>query len=536
MKLLVVDDEKHVRDAIQLLIDRDLHGVTDVLEATDGAGAIELMQRDRPEIVLTDMMMPGMNGVKLLEWLHANAPSCKTIVVSGHDDFALVRHAIQYGGTDYILKPIDPAQLNAAVGKAAAAWRREEAERAQERQRQIEMNELRPVFWDEQLSALLRDSSRFRAVSVRLEREFGLPGAVSSARIVSIRLDTMEKKLKDRFGTSQDLLVFSLVNICNEYLSRSRCGVAFRLWGGSEIVLLLWQRLERCQALLEDINDGMARTLHTRLHYGIGGIHSCPAELARSHQEAQTALLKRNLLQKEKWLHTPLPPGTPQQRPLVFADFEADVQLAVRSGSPEHIQASLRSWFEALGRLERLTLEQLDVWRREAAIMRSRWLAEWMPQGETRSLSQDGGEAVLALDERGLFSVAQWQRDFARPFIELGGSLLQTQQKEKNSIRDIAKYIEAHYREELSLQDIAARFYLSREYISRKFKQEFGINLSEYLTDIRMEKAKLLLLNPNLRICDVADAVGYQDEKYFSKVFKKTSGCSPAEYRKEEAT
>lgn len=86
---------------------------------------------------------------------------------------------------------------------------------------------------------------------------------------------------------------------------------------------------------------------------------------------------------------------------------------------------------------------------------------------------------------------------------------------------EIARYMDAHYQEDLSLQQIAARFYLSREYISRKFKQQFGLNWSEYLGKLRINNAKLLLQNPSLRVAKISEMVGFQDEKYFSKVFKK---------------
>jgi two-component system response regulator YesN len=536
MKLLIVDDEKHVRDAMKLLIDLDGLGVESIAEAADGQTAIELVQREKPAIILTDMIMPVTSGTQLLEWLHANAPECKTIVVSGHDDFSLVRHTVQYGGTDYILKPIDPDQLNKALAKAAADWRRQEEERSLDRQRSIEMNEIKPVFWDKQLSALLQDSGQFGHVSRRLESEFGMPADAAQGQIVSILLDTMDKRLKDKFGDSQDLLVFSLVNVCNEFLSRTRSGIAFRYWGGNEIVLLLWQRLDRTRELLEEINEGMARTFRCRLHFGVGGVKRLPAGLGDSHREAWEALRQRNLLQRNVWIHTPQD-DAPALRPLSFADFEEDVRLAVISGSAEKIQAALQRWFDAVRRLDRITLEQIDYWWMEYVMFKNRWVQEFFPNPdelppELRSAA-DTSRTVIALDEHGQFSISRWQQDFTLRFVRFAGLLLNAQQKEKSNIREIAKFIEAHYREELSLHDIASRFFLSREYISRKFKQEFGVNLSDFLTEIRINKAKLLLLNPNLRISDVADAVGYQDEKYFSKVFKKACGCTPAEYRKQ---
>lgn len=538
MKLLIVDDEKHVRDAIKLLIDCECARVTSILEATDGQAAIDIVRREKPELILTDMMMPVTSGTQLLEWLYANAPECKTIVVSGHDDFALVRHTVQYGGTDYILKPIDPDQLNAAIGKAAAAWRREEEERVRSLQRSIEMNEIKPVYLDKQLSALLEDrGSSWGQVRARLEKEFSFPPEAGACRVVSIRLDTMDKGLKDKFGDSQDLLVFSLVNICNEYLQRSGGGAAFRYWGGAEVILLIWKELNRIRELLEQINDGMARTLRSRLHFGVGGLHSLPEGIAASHREALEALRQRNLLQRDIWIHLPPSPAVQRTPLLTFADYDEAVRIAVKSGSPEQIQSALRTWFDAVRRLDRITLEHIDYWWNEYSLARNRWVHELFPNeadrpSELRS-SADLQLPIIALDNRGQFSLTRWQQEFAENVLHLSGLLLRHQHRERSgSIADIAKFLEQHYQDDLSLQDIAARFYLSREYISRKFKQEFGVNLSDYVTGIRMDKAKLLLLNPHLRIAEIAASVGFQDEKYFSKVFKKATGLSPAEYRK----
>src|SRR5690606_33665519 len=99
-------------------------------------------------------------------------------------------------------------------------------------------------------------------------------------------------------------------------------------------------------------------------------------------------------------------------------------------------------------------------------------------------------------------------------------------------IYDIARYLEQHYNRELTLQDLSEHFYVSREYISRKFKQQFGENIVNYISRLRIDKSKTLLLNPLLKISEIAQAVGFKDEKYYSKVFKKLEGCSPNEYRK----
>ncbi|WP_163101967.1 response regulator transcription factor [Peribacillus alkalitolerans] len=105
------------------------------------------------------------------------------------------------------------------------------------------------------------------------------------------------------------------------------------------------------------------------------------------------------------------------------------------------------------------------------------------------------------------------------------------QNEEKNHMQKIEEYLKLHYQQDINLQDIADRFFLNKEYISRKFKQAFNETLTDYLTNIRIEKAKELLQNPNLKIYEIAYQIGYQNEKYFSKVFKKLMGITPNEYR-----
>ena len=115
----------------------------------------------------------------------------------------------------------------------------------------------------------------------------------------------------------------------------------------------------------------------------------------------------------------------------------------------------------------------------------------------------------------------RWREQISGRLYAASRVLTQIHSKDNHIIHDIAHYLEQHYHEEISLQQIAGKFFLSREYISRKFKQEFGVTLSDFLGRIRIDKAKTLLLNPQIRIAQIAEMVGYQDEKYFSKVFKR---------------
>jgi two-component system, response regulator YesN len=137
----------------------------------------------------------------------------------------------------------------------------------------------------------------------------------------------------------------------------------------------------------------------------------------------------------------------------------------------------------------------------------------------------------LPVDAQGVFDFEQWKHAVFTEACELAAQLAE-RDKERSVIEDIAEYIEQHPHEEITLQDISERFFLSREYISRKFKQETNGNLSDFIAEVRIKRAKELLANGQLKISQVAELVGYQDEKYFSRVFKKRTNCSPNDYRK----
>jgi two-component system, response regulator YesN len=538
MKVLIVDDEKHVRDAIRLLVTWQQLGIDTILEAPDGNAATQLVELEKPEIIMTDMMMPVMNGVELLEWLHASAPNSKTIVISGHDDFSLLRHTVKYGGTDYILKPIDADQLNEALAKAILAWNKDEEQRQLHRERNIEMNQIKPVYWDKLLSNLISEPSTYDGSADQLEKELGLSRLTRYCRVAILSLDTMERSLKNKFSHNLDLLLFSLVNICNEFLSSGQRGFAFRHWNSdNEIVLFLWKEQREAETLLTKINEGMRVTLRSRVDFGIGGSHPFPADLSLSYQEAREALRQRNLMSKDTWIHSKLKPAAKSaNRALSFSHFEERIHVAIRSGSIEQIQESVLQWIDAVKQYESITLQQLDLWWREYTVMKRRWVQEFFPSKTEEEVKQiladEPVSLIVPLDELGILSLPLWQQELTRSMVQLSKLLLEHQQKDKNVIFEIATFLGQHYHEDITLQDIASRFFLSREYISRKFKQEFEVNLSEYLGQIRMNKAKILLQNPHLRISQVAEMVGYQDEKYFSKVFKKQEGISPNEYRK----
>ncbi|MDO7906675.1 response regulator [Paenibacillus sp. JX-17] len=534
MKVLIVDDEKHVRDAIRLLGDWKSFGVDTVLEADNGASAIHIIQQETPQIVVTDMNMPGLGGEQLLEWINEHQSNTKVLVVSGYDDFRLVRHAIRFGGMDYILKPVDPDEINAALSKAIQSWHHEEAKRLDSTRQSIVVNQMRPHYMDQLLSGLISSTGRAHAALSRLRDELLLPHDITHCAVAVISTSHLDPELLGKYEHNHSLLQFSILNVCSEFLESRRTGTAFRnLKQADEIVLLYWRDSAMLPQILNDMNQGMSITLGRYVHFGVSSASPFPQGLYAAYHEARQALWRRNLLQASGCLHHAAPPAS-ASRSLRMSAWEEKLRVSALSCNDRQIAAAVGEWLAVVSLLDSIHAEQIAGWNSELDWMLGRWLDDRPEDAAGEELSgQREAATALPMNDHGLLDISLWRQQMEKRLKAAGTALTQIHGKENHIIRDIARYLDQHYAEEISLQDMAGRFYLSREYISRKFKQEFGMNLTDYLGRVRIRQAKLLLLNPQLRVTQIAEMVGYQDEKYFSKVFKKMEGRSPAEFRKQ---
>ncbi|WP_270164442.1 response regulator transcription factor [Paenibacillus sp. SYP-B4298] len=541
MRALIVDDEARVRRAIRLLVDWEVHGIEAVGEASSGQEAIELIRRDKPELVIMDMMMSEGNGLELMSWIGDEAATPKLIVVSGHHDFEFVRAAVRHGGIDYILKPIEPEAIHAAVAKAVGQWREEERERQSSRQQTIRLNEFKPIYDEKLLSSLIDDPATEKYSLRRLHSEGVIPQQAASARLLLLQTDPADTELLQRFGGNSELLHFALVNICNEFLTPCGRGIAFKYWGSpGEIILLVWEHLDSMQQLVDAINDGLEHTLQRRMHMGMGVAGALPCSLPQQYHEAVVALRRRNLLQPDRYAHditAAEPAGALNERAL--EPLQDGWRMAVLSGNHGEIEVAMRRWTDMLGREEAVTPEWLQFWQASVHSFCERLLREKLGgEAETvrAELERQGwlGSAPSVGGASFSFSIYGWGDWLRAALTGLSRAILEHQARESSAINDIVAYIDKHYMDNLSLQQLAAAFHLSREYISRKFKQEFGHNFSDYLSAYRIGKAKQLLLNPYLKLAQIAEMVGFSDVKYFSKVFKKQEGRSPREYRQQQ--
>ncbi|MCM3783327.1 helix-turn-helix domain-containing protein [Neobacillus mesonae] len=529
MKALIVDDEVRVRKAVRLLVDWDKHGIHKVLEASGGDAAAAMIQEEQPALVIMDMMMGAGHGLDLMAWVSEHTEHVKFIVVSGHNDFDYVRNTVRHGGIDYILKPIDPEAINLAVTKAMSEWQQEEEDKRAQQQQSIQLNEFKPVYGEKLLSSLIDDPLAANAALKKLHSESVIPVNISTAQLLLLKTDCSDDMLLKRFGNNMELLHFAIINIANECLQGK--GTAFRYWGSPhQIVLLIWEEAPAGK-ITDEINEALELTMQRKMHFG-AAIKGPLISLGDQFKQAGISLLRRNLLQTNQHLHMYNPATVPPA--FTFADAQDHWKIAVMSGQKTNIEAAAKEWVDKLLHGGIITTEWLNGWTTDMHAFRANLLREVLPGDAEQVLIQLESEddtQPRPNAEAYTFSLYAW-RDWSSAFMHrLAEALSKRHAPENGTIKEIVKYVEQHYADELSLQEIASRYHISREYVSRKFKQEYGINFSDFITEYRIERARMLMQNPHLKLVQIAQMVGFQDVKYFSKVFKKLTGISPKEYR-----
>ncbi|MFD0693554.1 response regulator [Paenibacillus sp. GCM10027628] len=523
MKALIVDDERHVRSSVRKLIDWGQEGVSTILEAESGSEAKAIILNQQPQVVITDIMMPDLTGIQLMEWLETNHPTCKKIVISGYNDFELVRNVVKYGGTDYILKPIVPAQLLEAIRKAVREWSDDERERQDFMRKSIEVNGLKPLYQDRLLSKFIEHPEH----KEDLFREFPQLADVQICRVGVTQLEWVGSRFMNKFSKDIDLLSFAMTNIFNEILVRNDRGIAFRNWNRhAEIVMLFWGELAQAEQLLTEVTRMIKLMYNVNLAVGLGDAAAFPDKVRDSYLQGCKALHSRNLLAPSSLIHV-FQADFPRRSPsLRFTDYADKIWMSIKTKNPENIREAVQEWMKPLSELDTISLEQFNLWRDGLNVTITDWLTEAEHSADPLP------DFPLPCDELGNFSLAIFQEALFERFIRLSATVTPNAGK-NNTMQEIALYIQNHYNRDITLQEISRIFFLNRDYISRRFKQEFDETIVNYMSKIRIDKAKRLLKQADMPIGAIAQTVGYEDEKYFSRVFKKYEGMTPKEFRNQ---
>ena len=534
LKVFLVEDEVVMRNGIKNNIPWEQEGFEFAGEASDGELAYPLIKKEKPDILITDIRMPFMDGLELSRLVKKELPQIKIIILSGYNEFDYAKTAINIGVTDYLLKPISSAKLLEAVKKVADMIEKEQdnARLIKRYEKEMEENILQEKhkLW----GALA--SNRLSTIEL-LEKgqRLGIDFTASAYQVFLFKL--MQEG--DATGCSEELnraseKVNELAGSWEHVLSfdRSPEGWAFLIKGESEEEVQSTY-LETRKELLELVEG------YPKVEYfgGIGNVVHRIGDIQTSYKEAARAFSSRFFMDANQ---------IADSAEMVKVQMEQDgkidvskmlskkrehelVERFLKNGTTEEVDSFLDELFQNIGEQNCKSLLYRQYVVMDLFFCASDFLGnleidiENLPE-ECRDINQIVEKAEDAENLRyqigNLFTETMQLRDS------------HSKKKYSKLLEDAKAFIDENYKhDEMSLNTVAAQVNISPSYFSTIFSSEMGQTFVEYLTHVRLEKAKELLMCSNMRTAEIGYEVGYKDSHYFSYIFKKVVGCSPKEYR-----
>lgn len=524
-KLLIVDDEKQTREGIKRLLSWQDYGIAICGEATNGQEALEIIEEEHPDIILLDIQMPVMNGLELAKRLHQGYPECKFIVLSGYDDFELVRQAMKCGAVDYLLKPSGKEEIIRTIEEIIDSLEDGLISK-------LENNEHLALLKNNVLNRMIAGTISSRELKEKLELlELDFSAGPFGVASVEIEQDGSRAEEDDISGQ-----IFGVCNICGEVLMGSGRGIAFTDSSGRVSMIIKdylgWSADIQLNQLLKKCISGIKQQMDLEVTISVGNQAGSSRRMHESYINALNTMSYRfifgigNVLYYDEIKeYFEKAPGS------VRIDGER-LREIIKEGSFELAGSYVKELF--LDQISRDPLAEIYVLKNSAlelSVLAFQCLAEnaFIDRNEIYDMKNRSlGKIMVQTSPEGVQS----------QILEILGQVMEMIEKSREKtwskpVFDSIQYIESNYTDQdLSLQYLADEFHISTAYLGKLFKKETGSNFIDYLNTFRIRKAEKLLVSTNYKGIELAEKVGFASYNYFYIVFKKVTGQKPMDVRK----
>ncbi len=528
LKLIIVDDEAEIREGINRSIPWTEYGIEVAGLATNGREALRMIGDLEPDMMLLDIRMPVMNGLEVLEKLPAQKTIPKVAILSGYDDFSYCQQALRSGVSDYLLKPCRPQEILAVIRRIREQILTAESEASQWVYLQEQFRENLGLLREKLLIYLIQHETMDMEMGLARWSLYEMEISPENIGVALVRTDNI-KTPEHSSGEDLEFTKLAVANAIKECL-QIKPVLKNIICDYNDDLLVLWnlatEDLETFIARMEGLRRKVAETLGVTVTIGIGEPATLPCNLYNSFNSAFLAvehgfwegpdrIIRYSEIPEDSFINNH---GTIHE--------EDGIIQCIRTNDNERVDPALDTFFENLARPGFNTKD--DVQRMVTALICSVYHVCVERGFDTDKIF---GPNLAILGELPRTSTIQELKQKIRTCLKMILELYPSHTSQWKVVNNALKHMEENYAEDLSLESVAQKVFVSAGYLSTIFKQVLQKNFVDSLHEIRIQKAKERLRDYHDKIYEVAVAVGYKDEKYFSQIFKKITGMTPNQYR-----
>ena len=527
-KILIADDEGIVIDSLKFILEQNFGDNCQVKTVKSGRAVIEQARLFAPDIAIMDIQMPGINGIEAMKEVRTFNDSLVFIVISAYDKFSFAQEAINLGALDYITKPFQKETVVSAVENAMEIINRERSKRSKDLMVWEKLQTVVPIIENGFINLILfqdinsEEMDRYRSL-LDITAQYG---SIATLEFGESGSDVDE--LDNPIGTSVKLQNkdFQIQEIIKEFFPNAVTGaimankLAFFLPSGDKTIEYeeRTKMVDRARNMIYKLNKKLGVTFKA----GIGDIWDF-GQMHKSYEESRKAFeMGRGSVVhvKDLGLNRDYASDYPY-------DLEDKLFYYVKQGNVAKVRDLANQFFDWM--VENYGEHEKDIQTKAL---------EFVMTAEKEVFLQGGMQYSFLFRQNYLSDVlaCKTYTELRRWFVEkmskaCSDVITKKQEKEVSVIGKAKEYINQKFSKEISLEEVAKYVDISSYYFSKLFKEEEGMNFIDYVTELRIGKAKQMLTEGNVSIKEVCIEAGYTDPNYFSRIFKKVVGCTPTEYR-----
>lgn len=533
IKAVIIDDDVTTLHGINNSVRWDKVGIQVVGTANNGKEGLEQIRKHKPDIILTDIYMPLMNGIEMLKAVREEGNTSAVIILSGYEDFKYAQSAVKLQVNDYLSKPATLDEIESVLKDTADKVRsRSKSEQEEKELRELLDNHL-PLTLRQLYKGLLEpnfcNSAYLHKAKQYLKLDFDKQYFTVIVLEFSINRERIDFKPSDF-----TVFAYAVNNIVEEFAQKKR-GVYVADIQRNFVTLIVSTPSDVMKDYVKPRVKQTASQLYEAIHtclkipawVAVGSVAESLSGIPKSYRDATNLLAERENMSDVPIITAEDLQDLPQHMPRRPVNIYQAIVDAVVSGQREVLETCIAELIERLR--DQPAAPSISVLRKYAIELTGILSLSLHDNGLQMEDIHTGFNVYKELEK--LYSVsdfASWLREVLLPVCDIMNK--RSSQKHKKTIDFILRYVQEHYAEDITLDVLADKVFLTRNYLSQIFKQETGENYNSYVTRVRMDKAKEYMLTGNYKLYEISRMVGYKNNAYFSQLFKKYVGVYPSEF------